>query len=186
MKRRDPLEMRRSMDGFRFGELPTKEHISPLVMSASVFDKTRVPQDDYCAMYVYQFAPITNTKGEPLQWDDIKEQYAEDIWDAVKRYSTNLNDSNILGRLVESPQDHHRHSASMMHGDIFGIGLPGQLMGRRPSPAISDFTIPGIENVYLVGPFMHPGGLVTLGGRTTAIKMYQDMGIELKSGFNGY
>ncbi|MCY4425728.1 MAG: NAD(P)/FAD-dependent oxidoreductase [Halieaceae bacterium] len=186
MKRKDSLEMRRSMDGFRFGELPAKEQISPLVMRASVFDKSRVPQDDYCAMYVYQFAPITDALGDPVQWDDIKIQYAEAIWDVVKQYSTNLNDSNILGRLVESPQDHYRHSSSMMHGDIFGIGLPGQVMGLRPNPATSDFTIPGIDNIYLVGPFMHPGGTVTLGGRTTAVKMYMNMGLDLATGFEGY
>ena len=186
MKRERTVEMRRSVDGFRFGELPRKAHISPLIMRASVFDKTRVPREDYCAMYVYQFAPMTDSVGNPLRWDEMKLQYAEDIWDVVKGYSTNLEDSNILGRLVESPQDHHRHSASMVHGDIFGVGLPGQVMGLRPTPTISDFTIPGIENTYLVGPFMHPGGTVTLGGRGTAIKMYMDMGIDLGSGFEGY
>lgn len=185
MKRKDPKEMRRSMDGFRFGELPKKDDISPLIMRASVFDKTRVPQDDYCAMYVYQFAPILDDKKDPVKWEELKHQYAEDIWDVFKSYATNIDDSNVLGRLVESPLDHHNHSASMMHGDIFGIGLPGQLLGRRPTPSISNFTIPGIDNIYLVGPFMHPGGMVTLGGRTTAIKMYQDMGLDLKSGFEG-
>jgi hypothetical protein len=30
---------------------------------------------------------------------------------------------------------------------------------------------------------MHPGGTVTLGGRPTAMVMYQDMGIDLKTGF---
>ena len=186
MKRKDPIEMRRSMDGFRFGELPNTNDLSPLIMRASTFDKSRVPQDDYCAMYVYHFAPLRDAIGEPLPWDELRDQYAEQIWETTKTYSTNLSDDNVLGRLVESPLDHHRHSASMMHGDIFGIGLPGQLLGRRPTPSLADFTIPGIENIYLVGPFMHPGGMVTLGGRTTAIKMYQDMGLDLKSGFEGY
>lgn len=186
MKRKDPKDMRRSMDGFRFGELPLKDDISPLIMRASTFDKTRVPQDDYCAMYLYQFAPILDDKQDPVKWAELKQQYAEDIWDVFKSYATNIDDSNVLGRLIESPLDHHNHSASMMHGDIFGIGLPGQLLGRRPTPSISDFTIPGVENIYLVGPFMHPGGTVNLGGRTTAIKMYQDMDIDLSAGFEGY
>ena len=30
---------------------------------------------------------------------------------------------------------------------------------------------------------MHPGGTVTFGGRATAIKMYQDLGISLDAGF---
>ena len=185
MARKDPVEMRRSMDGFRFGDLPVDKDLSPLIMRASVFDKSRVPQDDYCAMYIYHFAPLRDGVGNPLPWDEMKDKYADNIWQTTKRYATNLDDSNILGRLIESPADHHRHSASMMHGDIFGIGLPGQLLGRRPTPSISNFTIPGIEGIYLAGPFMHPGGMVTLGGRTTAIKMYQDMGLDLKSGFEG-
>lgn len=185
MRRGDNTEMRRSMDGFRFGELPTKDHISPLAMRASVFDKTRVPQDDFSALYLYHFAPMTDAEGDPVKWDEMKSKFADDIWDVFKTYTTNIDDSNILGRLVESPADHHRHSASMMHGDIFGCGMPGQLLGRRPTPSISDFTIPGIENIYLVGPFMHPGGMVTLGGRTTAVKMYRDMGLDLRKGFEG-
>jgi hypothetical protein len=35
----------------------------------------------------------------------------------------------------------------------------------------------------LTGPFMHPGGTVTLGGRPTAMVVYQDLGIDLKAGF---
>jgi hypothetical protein len=31
---------------------------------------------------------------------------------------------------------------------------------------------------------MHPGGTVTLGGRPTAMVMYQDMGIPLDKGFH--
>lgn len=185
MKRKDPVDMRRSMDGYRFGELTPQNQMSPLIMRPSVFDKSRVPNDDYCALYLYHFAPMTNAVGDPIQWDELKQEYADNVWETTKSYASNLDDSNILGRLIESPQDHHRHSASMMHGDIFGIGLPGQLLGRRPTPSLSDFTIPGIENTYLVGPFMHPGGMVTLGGRTTAIKMYQDMGIDLNQGFEG-
>lgn len=185
MHRDDPKEMRRAMDRYRFGELPDKDQISPLVMRPSVLDKSRVPQPDYCALYLYQFAPLTDSRGEPLPWGELKSDYADDIWDVFKSYATNIDDSNILGRLAESPQDHHGHSASMMYGDIFGIGMPGQLLGRRPTPSLANFKIPEIESIYLVGPFMHPGGLVTLGGRTTAIRMYKDLGIDLNAGFEG-
>lgn len=185
MHRGDNTEMRRSMDGFRFGELPTREHISPLAMRASVFDKTRVPQDDYSALYLYHFAPMMDAEGDPVKWDELKDEFASNIWEVFKTYTTNITDDNILGRLVESPADHHRHSASFHNGDIFGIGMPGQLLGRRPTPSLSNFTIPDIDNIYLVGPFMHPGGMVTLGGRTTAIKMYRDMGLDLRKGFEG-
>jgi hypothetical protein len=32
---------------------------------------------------------------------------------------------------------------------------------------------------------MHPGGTVTLGGRATAMVIYQDLGIDLGTGFEG-
>jgi hypothetical protein len=72
----------------------------------------------------------------------------------------------------------------MMHGDIFGIGSAGgQILGRRPTPALANYRIPNISHLYLTGPFMHPGGTVTLGGRPTAMVMYRDMGIDLSKGF---
>jgi phytoene dehydrogenase-like protein len=72
----------------------------------------------------------------------------------------------------------------MMNGDIFGVGTAGgQILGRRPTPALSSYRVPKIAGLYLTGPFMHPGGTVTLGGRPTAMVMYQDLGIDLKRGF---
>jgi hypothetical protein len=38
--------------------------------------------------------------------------------------------------------------------------------------------VPGVERLYLVGPFMHPGGGVFGAGRATAIKMFEDMGMN--------
>ena len=43
--------------------------------------------------------------------------------------------------------------------------------------------VPGVTGLYLTGPFMHPGGTLTLGGRPTAMVMYQDLGIGLEKGF---
>lgn len=35
--------------------------------------------------------------------------------------------------------------------------------------------MPGVERLYLVGPFMHPGGGVYGAGRATAIKIFDDL-----------
>jgi hypothetical protein len=40
-----------------------------------------------------------------------------------------------------------------------------------------------LEALYLVGPFMHPGGTVTFGGRAVAMKMLMDSKANLKSAF---
>lgn len=50
-----------------------------------------------------------------------------------------------------------------------------QTVGHRPTSDLGQYTVPGIERLYLVGPFMHPGGGVYGTGRATAIKMFEDL-----------
>lgn len=183
MPRGDFLGMRKIYDGYKYGEIPYG-HFNPLTIINSFIDKTRVPSPDQCSLYLYHFAPMQLADGGIDAWDERKQEYGDLVWESFKKYTTNMDDSAILGRLIETPLDHHRHSGSMVNGDIFGIGTAGgQILGRRPTPALSGFRVPKIDGLYLTGPFMHPGGTVTLGGRATAMVMYQDMGIELKRGF---
>lgn len=39
---------------------------------------------------------------------------------------------------------------------------------------------PGAEDLYLSGPFMHPGGGLTGGGRATAIRVLDDLKVDYK------
>ncbi len=176
--------IRKSFDMYRYGELPD-EFISPMTMLHSRKDPSRVPDADKCAMYLYHFAPRVLKDGGLQGWERHREEFADAIWERFKQYTTNMDDSKIIARLVESPQDHHNHSASMVNGDIIGIGTTvGQLNAHRPNAELSNYTVPGLEQFYLAGPFMHPGGTVLFGGRATAIKMCKDMGIPLKSAFD--
>ena len=180
MPRGDFSAMRRIYEGYKHGEIP-HGHFNPLTVINSFIDKTRVPSPDQCALYLYHFAPLQLKDGGLDAWDAHGREYADLVWQSFKKFTTNIDDSCILGRLIETPLDHHRHSASMMNGDIFGIGTAGgQILGRRPTPALSSYRVPKIDGLYLTGPFMHPGGTVTLGGRATAMVMYQDLGIELR------
>lgn len=184
MPRGDFQGMRKIYEGYKYGEIP-HGHFNPLTIINSFIDKSRVPSPEQCALYLYHFAPLQLAEGGIEAWDERKQEYGDLVWESFKRYTTNIDDSCILGRLIESPLDHHRHSASMMHGDIFGIGTAGgQILGRRPTPALANYRVPGVERLYLCGPFMHPGGTVTLGGRPTAMVMYRDLGIDLNRGFD--
>jgi hypothetical protein len=58
-----------------------------------------------------------------------------------------------------------------------------QFLGRRPIAELGQYRVPGVEGLYLAGPFMHPGGTVTLGGRCTAMRMLMDWGTDLRSVF---
>jgi phytoene dehydrogenase-like protein len=184
MPRGEFIAMRKIYDGYRYGEIPYG-HFNPLAIMNSLKDPSRVPSPDQCALYLYHFAPMELADGGLAAWDERRQEYGDLVWESFKKYTTNLDDGCILGRLIETPLDHHRHSASMMHGDIFGIGTAGgQLMGRRPTPALANYRVPKIDGLYLSGPFMHPGGTVNLGGRATAMTIYQDLGIDLDVGFN--
>jgi phytoene dehydrogenase-like protein len=183
MPRGDFAGMRRIYDGYKYGEIPYG-HFNPLTIINSFIDKTRVPSPDQCALYLYHFAPLALADGGIEAWDARRQEYGDLVWESFKRFTTNIDDTCILGRLIETPLDHQRHSASMVNGDIFGIGTAGgQILGRRPTPALSGYRVPKIAGLYLTGPFMHPGGTVTLGGRPTAMVMYQDLGMELQKGF---
>ena len=175
--------IRKSFDLYRFGELPST-YISPMTMLHSRKDPSRIPEAGQCAMYLYHFAPLLLKDGGLNGWDKHRQEYADAIWETFKKYTTNIDDSKVIARLIESPLEHHNHSASMVNGDIIGIGTTtGQLMANRPTPELANYTIPGIDKFYLAGPFMHPGGTVLFGGRATAIKMCRDMGIDLNTAF---
>jgi phytoene dehydrogenase-like protein len=180
--RNDMNGMRAKFDEYRFGRM-SREHLSPLIAIQSNHDKSRAPAGK-ASMYLYHFAPLEREHGGLEAWDAAKEECADMIFDEFCKYTTNMDRSMIIARHVETPLDHHRHSASMKNGDIFGIGMfVSQFFGRRPTPALAQYRVPGLEGLYLAGPCMHPGGTVTLGGRATAMKMLMDWKIDLKKAF---
>lgn len=179
---KDYLALRKSFDSYRYGEMPA-DHLSPLIAVQSLHDPSRAPAGK-ASMYLYHFAPMELAKGGLEAWDEVKEYWCDAIYDEMCKYTTNLSRANIIGTFRETPLDHHRHSAGMKHGDIFGIGTTlSQFMGRRPIPELGQYKVPGLEGFYLAGPTQHPGGTVTLGGRATAMKMMMDWKIDLKKAF---
>ena len=68
---------------------------------------------------------------------------------------------------------------SFVNGDMHGAApFIYQTVGHRPTPDLGQYTVPGVDRLYLVGPFMHPGGGVFGAGRATAIKMFDDFGVD--------
>lgn len=132
-------------------------------------------------LYVLSFQPYDLADGGPQKWDEIKEQTADRIIERLDHFIPGVKD-NILARTVDSPLDMTRWSPnSMLYGDAGGIGSQFfHLGGYRPTPELAQFAVPGIERLYLCGPFMHPGGGVFGIGRPTAIKVCDDLGIAFE------
>jgi phytoene dehydrogenase-like protein len=151
----DYLALRKAFDSYRYGEMPAG-HLSPLIAVQSLHDSTRAPAGK-ASMYLYHFAPLELAQGGLEGWDAVKEHWCDAVYDEMCRYTTNLSRDSILGAYRETPLDHHRHSASMRRGDIFGVGTTvAQFMGRRPIPELAQYTVPGVQGLYLAGPFQHP------------------------------
>ena len=101
-----------------------------------------------------------------------------ELFDAMLRYIENVPDV-VLDYHCDSPVDMERTSPSFFRGDLHGIATTTYQSGsHRPTPELGQYRVPGIERLYLVGPFQHPGGGVFGAGRATAMVMAGDLGIE--------
>jgi phytoene dehydrogenase-like protein len=142
-------------------------------------DTTRAPPGSG-VFYGVTFAPYELADGGAARWDEIKEQVADGSLEYYRRFYSNLTSDNILARVVRSPLDHERDSpASFVRGDIHGCApFMYQSMAHRPTPDLGSYVVPGVERLYLVGPFMHPGGGVFGAGRGTAIRLMDDLAID--------
>jgi phytoene dehydrogenase-like protein len=166
--------LRRSFDELRYGNLSQ----SPLVGigSLTMFDPTRAPAGKAIA-HIWDYAPYR--RGDGFSWDDKKGEFAQRMLSHVGRFVENINPSDVIAYHCDSPVDMERTSPSFMHGDLHGIATTVYQSGsHRPTPDLGQFTVPGIERFYLVGPFQYPGGGVFGAGRATAMRMFEDLGLD--------
>lgn len=172
----DTREMCLEYDKLRRGE------VSPRLIAGgdmTIFDPTRAPEGAG-VLYGVNFAPYHLHDGGAAAWDEKKQEHGDRALAQFRKFFVNLDDDNIIGRKICSPLDHERGSPnSMVEGDAHGCApFFYQSMGHRPTPDLGSFRVPGVEGLYLTGPFMHPGGGVFGAGRATAIQMMDDMGID--------
>lgn len=167
--------LRRSFDDLRYGGFSNY----PLVGlgSLTMFDPSRVPEGRG-TMHAWDYVPYE--RADHKSWDDTKRDYAEHMLKHMSHFIENVGPDNILQYHCDSPVDMQRTSPSFHRGDLHGIATTTYQSGaHRPTPELGQFTVPGIERFYLVGPFQHPGGGVFGAGRATAVKLAEDLKIDL-------
>jgi phytoene dehydrogenase-like protein len=168
--------LRRSFDDLRYGGL--MEY--PLVGfgSLTAFDSSRAPEGR-ATLHAWDYVPYARPDGR--SWDETKRGYATRMIEHMGRFLDNLGESaDILQYHCDSPLDMERTSPSFRRGDLHGIATTTWQSGaHRPIPELGQYTVPGVERLYLVGPFQHPGGGVFGAGRATAIKLAQDLRMDL-------
>jgi phytoene dehydrogenase-like protein len=168
--------LRRSFDELRYGHLEPY----PLVGfgSLSVFDPARAPAGA-ATLHAWDYVPYV--RGDGRSWDEAKVEYAERMLAHARRFLPNLTSANIIAYHCDSPLDMERTSSSFVHGDLHGIATTTYQSGsHRPTPELGQYTVPGIERLYLVGPFQHPGGGVFGAGRATAVRVCGDLKIDFE------
>lgn len=150
----------------------------------SIGDKTRVPPGKGM-FHGITFVPyeVRDPRWAGRGWDDIKEEIGDLSLAHYRRFVSNLTADNIVARSIVSPLEHERNSPnSMVRGDLHGVApYFYQSAGHRPTPDLGQFTVPGVERLYLAGPFQHPGGGVYGAGRATAMKMFDQLGMDFAS-----
>ena len=168
--------LRRSFDELRYGQLSDY----PLVGlgSLTMFDSTRAPAGKAIA-HIWDYAPYARRDGR--RWDDTKAEFAERMLSHVGRFVDNVRPQDIIAYHCDSPVDMERTSPQLParrpardRQQRLSIG------SHRPTPDLGQFTVPGIERFYLVGPFQYPGGGVFGAGRATAMRMFEDLKLDFE------
>lgn len=159
------------------GELPRV--FTANYVCASQLDPSRAPAGHH-TLYLYRPAP-TLLAGQPLEaWDEIERGFGDALLAGAQAYVPNLHAEHILGRYDESPCDIQRESPSYRNGDVAALAMtPDQFLHGRPIPELANYRVPGVDGLYLCGPFMHPGGGATGGGRPVAMRVLMDLGLPL-------
>jgi len=172
----DLQKFRREYDDLRYGSMP--ENLSVIACQHTNLDPTRAPKGK-ATLYQLSFAPYDLADGGASRWDEVRESVADRMMEAYRPFVSSMDSSNILARYIATPLDHERFSLSFQKGDISGIGrYVYQFLGRRPTPELSQYSVPAVDGLYLCGPFMHPGGGVIGGGRGVAMKIMNDLDID--------
>ena len=145
----------------------------------SINDPSRVPPGKGM-FHGITFAPYNLEEGGSARWDEIKEEMGDRSLRHYQKFIANLTSDNIVKRTVVTPLDHARNMPnSMVGGDVHGVApYFYQTGGHRPTPDLAQYTVPGVERFYLVGPFLHPGGGVYGAGRATAMRMFEHFGLD--------
>ncbi|MEO6151559.1 MAG: NAD(P)/FAD-dependent oxidoreductase [Croceibacterium sp.] len=166
-------DMRRAFDELRYGQMSR----TPLVGVGQLtqHDPSRAPNGK-AIFHAWDYVPYDRPDGR--SWDESKREFADGMIAQMGKYIDNVPEV-ILDYHCDSPVDMERTSPSFLRGDLHGIATTTYQSGaHRPTPELGQYRVPGIERLYLVGPFQHPGGGVFGAGRATAMVMAEDLGID--------
>jgi phytoene dehydrogenase-like protein len=165
--------LRRDFDELRYGQFMPYPLLG--LGSLSQYDASRVPPGK-AILHLWDYVPYTRPDGR--SWDESKQEYGKLMLAHLSKFVENIPGA-VLQAHVDSPVDMERTSPSFRRGDLHGIATTTYQSGsHRPTPELGQYTVPGLDRFYLVGPFQFPGGGVFGAGRATAMKMFEALGMD--------
>lgn len=145
--------------------------------STATPDPSRAPEGG-SVLHLFNMTTYDLADGGAESWNRIKDQHAQNLLEYASQFFENLTPENIRVVTAVTPLDHQDDTPSFQRGDICGVAMHAdQMSAARPTPALSSYRVPGVAGLFLTGPFMHPGGGVMGGGRATAIRVLEDLGV---------
>ena len=170
----DYITLRKSFDDLRYGDFSRY----PLVGlgSLTMHDPSRAPAGK-ATFHAWDYVCYDRPDGK--SWDNTKSEYADKMIAHMGKFIDNV-DGNIIAYHCDTPVDMERTSSTFRRGDLHGIAATSyQSSAHRPTPDLGMNKVPGCDRLYLVGPFQYPGGGVFGAGRAAAIRMAEDLKIDL-------
>ena len=143
-------------------------------MALTDFDPMQAPVDlePGAAVACWEtLAPFENSEGD---WDDLQEGYAKKVLETWSEFAPNLAEATVIRHYVNHPKHIEAKLPDMKRGSIkHGAYLPTQMLSNRPNADCSSYRTP-IENLYVAGASVWPGGMVLLGGGYNAAGVVAD------------
>lgn len=143
--------LERAYDDAKYGK-PSQRPIVEMTIPTSV-DRTLTPAGHHILSLFVQYAPY---ELRDANWDDVKEEFADQCIAEIARYAPNVP-ASIIHRQILTPVDLER-VYGLTGGNIFQGAMPlHQLFNLRPVASWSDYRTP-VSGLYLCGAAAHPGG----------------------------
>lgn len=136
----------------------------------SVVDRSLVPENSKGeSIFLYMGAAPYELSGG-RDWADFRNVYLDKVIDRLEAMAPGFKDS-VVGADITTPSE--MNNAWVYKGSGRGVDLiPSQMALWRPSPSLSGYATPGIDNLWRSGHATHPmSGTNCWPGRLTARTM---------------
>ncbi len=138
------------------------------------FDPLMAPTDIFPGVATVRWETLAPYDPKQGAWDQVAEQYADEIVAKWKDYAPNLGKARVIRRYVYPPTYIEQKLVNMVKGSFkHGAYESTQLGYYRPNIECSSCATP-IKGLYVCGGSTYPGGMVLLGGGYLAAGVVAD------------